>query len=228
MPTRPGRAGWSFDDDGRAGGARSATSSPAGRATAPDAKPLTTGAAPAWSSSTAARWPPTSQLHGPGLLGTTVLDLSGMVPRDAGRWLLCLDVDGRRGRRPTGASGPRRWAVPTGSAPTQADGLARQLAPYRLSQHADVGRRPPARSMELPDLLGIGDPRAVDPAPDLAPRGRPGAAADPDRRRPRRQRRSSWTSRSPRRSGMGPHGLLVGATGSGKSELLRTSCRRWP
>ena len=41
----------------------------------------------------------TCQLYGQGVLGTTVLDLSGTVPRDSGRWLLCLEVDGRHGRR---------------------------------------------------------------------------------------------------------------------------------
>ena len=37
-----------------------------------------------------------------------------------------------------------------------------------------------------------------------------------------RASRCCWTSRSPPQLGMGPHGLCVGATGSGKSELLRT------
>ena len=35
-------------------------------------------------------------------------------------------------------------------------------------------------------------------------------------------RSSTWTSRRPLHGGMGPHGLCVGATGSGKSEFLRT------
>src|SRR5690606_22818433 len=59
----------------------------------PDAKPLTT-AAHVLVVLDGGEVSPTCQLIGVGLQGTTVLDLSGMVPRDAGQWLLCLDVTG--------------------------------------------------------------------------------------------------------------------------------------
>ena len=75
--------------------------------------------------------------------------------------------------------------------------------------------------MELPDLLGIGDAANVDPRVTW-------------RKRPNRERLRIPLGVGPDGSvieldikesaqeGMGPHGLLIGATGSGKSELLRT------
>jgi len=102
----------------------------------------------------------------------------------------------------------------------QADALARELAPLRLSadSYDDGYSTSPANFSEL---LGITDPEDLDVA-------------------------SWWRRRSDRdflrvpigvdsagrpvlldlkessQLGMGPHGLCVGATGSGKSELLRT------
>ena len=76
--------------------------------------------------------------------------------------------------------------------------------------------------MELPDLLGIGDAAAIDPRADLA-------AARPHRDRLRVPigvgpdgTPVELDIKESAQEGMGPHGLLIGATGSGKSELLRT------
>jgi S-DNA-T family DNA segregation ATPase FtsK/SpoIIIE len=162
---------------------------------------------------------PTCQLAGVGPQGTTVLDLSGVVPRDAGRWLLCLTVSAAavavdRGNRSSPLGQPDRLTE------EQAEGLARQLSPYRLSQQAKA-EEPLARSTELPDLLGIADAAAVDPQVSWRPR-------------PNREKLRIPLGMSPDGSvieldikeaaqeGMGPHGLIIGATGSGKSELLRT------
>ena len=101
-----------------------------------------------------------------------------------------------------------------------ATGLARELAPLRLSadSYDDGSGTPPA---DFLSLLGIDDP----------------ARLDPDKLRSRRGERDflrvpigvtglgSPTLLDLKESaqlGMGPHGLCVGATGSGKSELLRT------
>jgi DNA segregation ATPase FtsK/SpoIIIE, S-DNA-T family len=159
------------------------------------------------------------QLQGQGLQGTTVLDLTGTVPRDSGTWLLCLDVteesiSADRGDKSSALGAPDRLT------PIQANGLARQLAPFRLSRHT-VDEEATSRVMELPDLLGLGDAAAVDPLTNwrplplreklripigLAPGGN---VIDLD------LKESAF-------EGMGPHGLIIGATGSGKSELLRT------
>jgi S-DNA-T family DNA segregation ATPase FtsK/SpoIIIE len=185
---------------------------------APEAKPLTS-AAHLVVVLDGGEVVPTCQLSGVGPQGTTVLDLSGVVPREAGRWLLCLNVSENsvavdRGNRSTPLGQPDRLTTP------QAEGLARHLAPYRLSQQAKA-EEPLARSMELPDLLGIGDAAAVDPRVSWRPR-------------PNREKLRIPLGMSPDGSvieldikeaaqeGMGPHGLIIGATGSGKSELLRT------
>lgn len=101
-----------------------------------------------------------------------------------------------------------------------AEGISRALAPYSLGAAAERQDQDETTTT-LAELLGVDDPRAIDP-------------------------RTAWSPRSPRdflrvpigsddsgatvlldlkesaQLGVGPHGLCVGATGSGKSELLRT------
>jgi len=160
------------------------------------------------------------QLLGPGLQGTTVFDLSGMVPRDAGRWLLPLEitessVDFLHGNTFTRLGRPDRLSA------AQAEGLARQVSPYRLSAKQAARQEPLSHSTELPDLLGIGDVTAVDPNLTWRPRSprerlRVPIGVDPNGHVVELDFKESA------HEGMGPHGLCIGATGSGKSELLRT------
>ncbi|MBO0869494.1 MAG: type VII secretion protein EccCa, partial [Micromonosporaceae bacterium] len=185
----------------------------------PDARPLTT-AAHLLVVLDGGEVGPLNQLTGQSVLGTTVLDLSGMVPREAGRWLLCLNVsaDGLsadRGNRTTPLGRPDAMSV------VQAEGLARQLAPYRVSQHEEAAVEATSRIMELPELLGLADAGAVNPAQTWRPR------AERDRLRiPLGISPEGATIeldfKESALEGMGPHGLIIGATGSGKSELLRT------
>ena len=175
-----------------------------------------------WSwSSTVGRSRRPASWSAPGLLGATVIDLSGTVPRDAGRWLLCLDVaDGSsldlvRGSSSSPLGRPDRLSAEA------AEGLARQIAPYRLSQQQTSGDEPLARSMELPDLLGVGDAATVDVQNTWRPRRhrdrlRIPLGVGPDGNVVELDFKESA------HEGMGPHGLVIGATGSGKSELLRT------
>ncbi|SCF44963.1 DNA segregation ATPase FtsK/SpoIIIE, S-DNA-T family [Micromonospora purpureochromogenes] len=163
----------------------------------------------------------TCQLMGPGLLGATTIDLSGTIPRDAGRWLLCLDAgDGSSLELVRGASSSR-LGTPDRLSAEAAEGLGRQIAPYRLSQQQTTSDEPLARSMELPDLLGVGDAAAVDVQQTWRPRShrdrlRIPLGVGPDGNVVELDFKESA------HEGMGPHGLVIGATGSGKSELLRT------
>jgi ESX secretion system protein EccC len=101
-----------------------------------------------------------------------------------------------------------------------AEALARQLAPLRPAA-AGPAVDALAVSTTLTSLLGLPDPHALNVAELWRPRA------------PRDQLRvplgydATGTPveldiKESAQDGMGPHGLIIGATGSGKSELLRT------
>ena len=102
--------------------------------------------------------------------------------------------------------------------PALCEAIARELAPLQLSVE---GEQILAQTMSLPDMLGLRDIKSFDPeglwvaAQDEAvlrmPIGFDGAGHP-----------LLLDLKESAQGGMGPHGLVVGATGSGKSELLRT------
>ncbi|MFC3992790.1 type VII secretion protein EccCb, partial [Actinoplanes siamensis] len=99
--------------------------------------------------------------------------------------------------------------------------IARRLTPLRLAGTADPDGTPAAAEAAFTDLLGIGDPEGFRPARGWQPR--------PARNRLRvpigvtaEGLPVELDLKESAQGGMGPHGLLIGATGSGKSELLRT------
>ena len=101
-----------------------------------------------------------------------------------------------------------------------ADGLARLLAPLRLSEdsYEETGS---ARSADALELLELPDVADGEPGPPWRVRSerdllRVPLGIDDD------GRAVVLDLKEPAQLGMGPHGLCVGATGSGKSELLRT------
>ncbi len=101
-----------------------------------------------------------------------------------------------------------------------AEAIARALTPLRLEEGGD-GARGLAADVRLVDLLGLPSAAALDPARSQAPRPRSqtlraaiGVRADGEL--------LELDLKQAAEGGMGPHGILVGATGSGKSELLRT------
>jgi S-DNA-T family DNA segregation ATPase FtsK/SpoIIIE len=178
-----------------------------------------------------------------GLAGVTLVDVTGPVPRMLDDATLVLRVE------PGGVLRSRTFHNPDAAlgrpdclGPNQTEALARQLAPLRLSAGAAApaadGRGADRGPVDLIPLLGLGGPAGPD---DSAAPDDP-AAADPARFDPAR----GWAARTnldrlrlrfgvgadgapveldlkeSAHGGMGPHGLLVGATGSGKSELLRT------
>ncbi|MFD5734669.1 type VII secretion protein EccCa [Streptomyces sioyaensis] len=102
-----------------------------------------------------------------------------------------------------------------------ADGIARMLAPLRLSPESAASGTPLAGPVDFTDLLGVRDAQALDVERLWQPRGTQAFLRVPiglnDEREP-----VLLDLKESAELGMGPHGLCVGATGSGKSELLRT------
>ncbi|MFG2208451.1 type VII secretion protein EccCa [Streptomyces sp. NPDC048638] len=102
-----------------------------------------------------------------------------------------------------------------------AHGLARMLAPLRLSAESAAAGTPLSGPVDFTELLGVPDPRALDVRRLWQPRGEQAFLRVPiglnDDREP-----VLLDLKESAELGMGPHGLCVGATGSGKSELLRT------
>ncbi len=98
--------------------------------------------------------------------------------------------------------------------------LARQLAPLRLAAE-EAGAGGPDASPSWQSLLVLDDLAALDAAVTWAPRSDANLLRVPigvdDNGRP-----VHLDLKESARGGMGPHGMLIGATGSGKSELLRT------
>jgi ESX secretion system protein EccC len=157
-----------------------------------------------------------------GVAGVTVLDLSATPPRLLDDTSVILDIADDGTVSGTTMEGP----VPVGKADTltvaEAEVLARELAPLRLSaaSFAD-STRSVASDFGLTDLLELGSPYDFELARSWASRPnrdrlRVPLGLDPDGRPVELDLKESA------QDGMGPHGLLVGATGSGKSELLRT------
>ncbi|GLZ39920.1 type VII secretion protein EccCa [Actinokineospora sp. NBRC 105648] len=158
-----------------------------------------------------------------GLVGVTLMDLSESLGNlTARRGLRLVVEEDRLGAR--SASGVEWFAKPDTLSVAEAEALARKLSPYRLSAAAaDSGDEEPLLSNPtLLELLGIpGDPMTFDVQQAWRPRpvrdryrvpfgvGEFGQAVELD-------------IKEAAMEGMGPHGLCIGATGSGKSEFLRT------
>jgi S-DNA-T family DNA segregation ATPase FtsK/SpoIIIE len=168
--------------------------------------------------------PGESRLAGAGHRNSIVLNVSSGLPMTPGRGTLRLEVTsesmemvrfdrgGEEIRTPLGR--PDRFGVPKATA------LARTISPFRLGATADVAE-PMLTDFDLGTLLGVGDIDQLDPA-KVWPR-----ADGPDRLRvpigiAEDGSRVELDIKESAQDGMGPHGLLIGATGSGKSELLRT------
>lgn len=103
---------------------------------------------------------------------------------------------------------------------SQAVTCARRLAPYRLSVPTD-GANPSNPAHGWLDLMGIDDPTRIDSDLQWTSTGGKVIKAIPigvaEDSAPVR-----LDINEAAQNGMGPHGLCVGATGSGKSEFLRT------
>ena len=157
-----------------------------------------------------------------GLQAVTVLDLDGHAAEVVRRGGVQLEIDGTDEPELSVVTGEQREHLGRADAVAApvAEALARQLAGYRLATGA-LAQDLDTVEATLPALLGSPDAAALDlerlwrPRP-LRDRLRApiGIAADGSV--------LELDLKEAAQDGMGPHGLLVGATGSGKSELLRT------
>ena len=162
-----------------------------------------------------------------GLDGVTVIEVSGSRAgqlRDlALRRGLCIRVDDDARALVRTGSGDEEIARLDAMSPPEAERLAMALARFRpvdTVTNAD-GSTSTRRAPGLADLLGIGLATQVDPAVAWRRRGgrdrlRVPVGVSPD------GAPVELDLKEAAHGGMGPHGLCIGATGSGKSEFLRT------
>ncbi|MQS02733.1 type VII secretion protein EccCa, partial [Streptomyces alkaliterrae] len=152
-----------------------------------------------------------------GLQGVTILEV---VPGDLDELRSSLAVQVAPGKLTLeSSSGAVYTGEPDVLSVSEAEALARLLAPLRAGS-AD-GDEPLLANLDFTDLMNIGDAGSVDVSRTWRPRtlherlrvpiglGQDGQPVMLD-------------VKEASQEGMGPHGLCVGATGSGKSELLRT------
>ncbi|HET6502189.1 MAG TPA: type VII secretion protein EccCa, partial [Amycolatopsis sp.] len=158
-----------------------------------------------------------------GLVGVTLIDLSDSLGNLPARRGLRLVVEKERvGARSAG--GVEWFGKPDFLSLVEIEALARKLSPYRAGAAAQEATEdePLLANPTLLELLGIpGDPMTFDVQQAWRPRpirdkyrvpfgvGEHGQAVELD-------------IKEAAEEGMGPHGLCIGATGSGKSEFLRT------
>jgi S-DNA-T family DNA segregation ATPase FtsK/SpoIIIE len=148
-----------------------------------------------------------------GIHGVTFVDLSGTPPRVPDRTAIVLTTTVDGALHSLSADEEAEVGCADGLAAAAAAALARQLAPLRRGASARDGDGPMQSDTGLAELLDTTTPPAGRPARDqlrvpigVGPDGRP----------------VELDLKESAQDGMGPHGLLIGATGSGKSELLRT------
>ncbi|WP_046499895.1 type VII secretion protein EccCa [Streptomyces odonnellii] len=152
-----------------------------------------------------------------GLQGVTIVEV---VPGELDEPRGGLSVVVRPGRlRLESGAGLAYEGVPDGISLPAAEALARQLAPLRTGGGDED--EPLLANLDFTDLLNLGDAGAVDVTRTWRPRSTAERLRVPigvgEDGQP-----VMLDLKEAAQEGMGPHGLCVGATGSGKSELLRT------
>jgi len=151
--------------------------------------------------------------------GVTFIDIGGWPAPPTPTTLELLIDDGRIGmRKPEGVT---QVGEPDQLDAAAAEFVARQMTALYTGTVATEDEPVLTSTFGLTDLLGLGDPRTVDPAVTWRPRPardrlRVAIGVDPG------GRPVDLDLKESAEGGMGPHGLVIGATGSGKSELLRT------
>jgi S-DNA-T family DNA segregation ATPase FtsK/SpoIIIE len=164
------------------------------------------------------RIPDSSRLLTGGLRNAVLLDLTGAMT--GGPKVLRLTVRGRQVEIPSGDDTITAEADALSTAGAEA--LARALAPMRTSGSVDLADRALDSDLDLCTLLGVRDPRTFDVAAKWRPRQTQSARLMVPLGVTEDGEVVELDLKESAQGGMGPHGLLIGATGSGKSELLRT------
>ncbi|KIQ64302.1 type VII secretion protein EccC [Kitasatospora griseola] len=163
--------------------------------------------------------PVDSLIAGPeGVQGVTVIEVvPGDLDEPNGHLVITVGKHELLLEAASGASYPGK---PDTLSSWQAEALSRQLAPFRASAGGDDSD-PSLVSMDFTEMMHTGDPGSFDPARHWRPK--------PIREKLRvplgvgSNGEYVWLDiKEASLEGMGPHGMCVGATGSGKSEVLRT------
>ncbi|WP_043322004.1 type VII secretion protein EccC [Mycetocola saprophilus] len=167
--------------------------------------------------------PPTDPVFVGGLQGVTVIDLPASWDSNEDPNVARLMVEGDTTHVLAGVlqhSSVHQDALSI----VEAEALARRLSPLAQSEEQGggaVGTRTSNRQLELIELLNMPDVRDMDLESAWALR--------PERDRLRVPIGQDTTGaplvldiKESAKQGMGPHGIMIGATGSGKSEVLRT------
>ncbi|KUO05527.1 type VII secretion protein EccCa [Streptomyces caeruleatus] len=162
--------------------------------------------------------PAGSRLLGAGLRNVVLLDLTGDMT--GGPKVLRLTTENGEVTFPSGDSTASARA--DGLSAAEAENLARHLAPMRTGGVVDLVDEPFENDFDLTALLGIRAPRTLDAASQWRPRTPQHARLRVPLGVTEDGEIVELDFKESAQSGMGPHGLLIGATGSGKSELLRT------
>ncbi|MFD9698008.1 type VII secretion protein EccCa [Lentzea sp. NPDC059081] len=160
-----------------------------------------------------------------GYRNAIVLDVSGSLPWRHRPGVLFLEVDQDEARTVgfdrVGKSSTSPLCTPDLLSDAAAGALARTMARFRVGELTEDDE-PMAADYDLAGLLGLGDVALFEPV--RYRRERSSA-----KRRLRVPIGISSTGapleldiKESAEDGMGPHGICIGATGSGKSELLRT------
>jgi len=164
------------------------------------------------------------RLAGPGYRNVVAIDVGARLPWDGAATVLRLRVDDNTmvkvSMTSTGVEETMTVGRPDQLSLVRARALARLLAPYRPHTAGVVVEGGVAAS-DLPSLLGITDLWTLDPRTLWNAR-----TAWDHLRIPvgvtERGQTVELDIKESAQGGMGPHGILIGATGSGKSELIRT------
>ncbi|GAB3158413.1 type VII secretion protein EccC [Micromonospora sonneratiae] len=168
--------------------------------------------------------PGNHRLGGAGYRNLVAIDVDGSLPWDGAPTTLRLRIsEGDIEKVDMSRAGDQK-STPIGRVDgltlVRSRALARQIAPYRLGGTGVVADAT-AVSADLAALLGIADLRTMDPHVLWQAR-----TAWDHLRVPigitERGQTVELDLKESAQGGMGPHGILIGATGSGKSELIRT------